>query len=206
MASKKSKLHSNKVLLVILLYALIVIGLLTYVAKFRPHNNIRIHGTYINNPKEISEFHLIDEKGKSLTKKRFKSHWTILFFGFTNCTMVCPTTLTELSKMYNQLEKDLPENKVPQIVFISVDPARDNLARLKQFIHAFNPHFIAARARADLILALEKELHLTISSENLLNHSMEIILLNPEVRAQAYFSYPHEASQLVKDYKLIVKI
>lgn len=189
---------------IILFYLILIATLIIYFGLFHSHTDVKIHGTYMQTPMDIEAFHLINQDGKPLTHETLKGRWAMVFFGFTHCPMICPTTLVVLNEMHKKLEQELPKNLLPQIVFISVDPDRDTVERLNQFVHLFNPHFIGARADTKEILALEKQLHLIVSSDNTVNHSMEIVLLNPEVQVQAYFAYPHQATQLVAEYKAII--
>lgn len=129
----------------------------------------------------------------------------MIFFGFTNCEMVCPTTMVELSKMYKKLQQDLPENLLPLVVFISVDPNRDTVEKLNSFVNSFNSHFIGIRADITETIALAKQFHITVSKNSPVNHNMEVLLLNPSTSIQAYFSYPHQSEQLAADYKLILE-
>ena len=128
----------------------------------------------------------------------------MVFFGFTQCPKACPLALGELAKMRHLLQKNAPIHALPQVLFISVDPKEDSLPKLKQFIQHFDPHFIAATATPEKIAQLEKQLHLPGSKENPVNHSLDIILVDPEMKVQAYFSYPHHAEQLAEDYGRIL--
>jgi protein SCO1 len=207
------KQQRKKIVIFILLDAILIIALIIYFGFIHPHTSIKISGIFIETPKDISEFYFIDNHSKPFTKDRFKGHWTILFFGFTNCAMICPTTMEVLNKMYQILEKDLPNNQLPQVVFITVDPDRDSIAELNRFVTSFNTHFIGARAEIGETIALEKQLHIITSKRQEKNrevnaysidHSMEVLLLNPAGRVQAYFPYPHQPEQMAKDYKLIL--
>lgn len=182
---------------------MLIIALVLIYSNFNHPSDIQIKGTFLKPAFDIADFHLMDQTEKALTKEQFQGRWTFVFFGFTNCPMICPTTMTVLNKMYSQLEKDLPKNQLPQVVMISVDPKRDTTKQLNEFVHRYNPQFIGARADKEEIASLEKQLHLPVA-DNLMNHSQAIILFNPKAQVQAYFSSPQEAVQLVKDYKLIV--
>jgi protein SCO1/2 len=172
-----------------------------------------IDGIMVPQPTEMADFKLINTAGKSFTRNDLKGKWTFLFFGFTNCATVCPTTLSSLNKMYAQLEKELPKDQLPQIVLVSVDPERDTLDRMNEYLHSFNPHFIGARAELPVIEVFEKQLHVIAvkmqadgqgPNHYSVNHTAEILLINPQAQVQAYLSYPHNAEQMVKDYKFIL--
>lgn len=171
---------------------------------------IKINGTFLPSAKTIEDFQLTDNKGNPFTKKNLKGKWTMLFFGFTNCGYVCPTTLTELNEMIKILQKEGTAYPLPQIVLVSVDPERDSISRINDYINAFNPTFIGVRAPLDVTEDLEKKLHIAaikMEANNkekdhyTVNHSAEILLINPDATIQAYLSFPHKADQLAKDYK-----
>lgn len=201
---KKISDYSFKWVSVIIFDITVILALVLYFAFQWSLQGIKIKGTYMTTPIALREFHLIDSRGRPISKEDFKGHWTMVFFGFTSCPVICPTTLAILNKMYQVLQNELPQHKLPQVVLISVDPEQDTIEKLNSFVHAFNPHFMGVRGPLEEILALEKQMHLPVSKSNPLSHSMEILLLNPDAHIQAYFSYPQQALQLAADYKLLI--
>jgi protein SCO1 len=197
----------------------IVLGLFVYFIVIRPQqtyyyaHHVKINGIYLLKPIRISDFELIDHHGIRFSKDNLKNHWSLLFFGFSHCDSICPNTLIVLNDMYLLLKNNMPENKLPQVVFISVDPERDTITQLNKFMRAYNSHFIAARTTPEKTDALEKELH--VISEKIkidgnknqysINHSGDILLINPKAEIQAYFSYPQQANKLANDYDAILK-
>lgn len=211
--SQKNKKVISIILVVIALVASIEIYF-GFLQKHEVANNVKIDGVFLAQTKGIENFNLTSSDGKPFTKDNLNGHWTMMFFGFTNCGMVCPTTMAALGEMYKQLEKDLPANQLPQVVMISVDPDRDSQQRMKEYVTSFNPKFIGARADIAETVALEKQLHIAAAkmqvdgqgkNQYTINHSAEVLLFNPKGQLQAYLAYPHQAPQMVKDYKLIIK-
>ena len=82
-------------------------------------------------------FQLTDQNGKAVTDKSLKGKPTLIFFGYTHCPDVCPTSLFEISEVLRALGKDA--DKV-NAVFISVDPERDTPATMKDYLSSFDPH------------------------------------------------------------------
>lgn len=196
-----------------------MIGLIAYFIIVRPQqkyyeaHHVNINGIYLLKPITINNFELIDNHNHSFTKDNLKNHWTLLFFGFTHCSLICPVTLSALNQMYELLQKTIPNQYLPQVVFISVDPERDTIERLNQYITSFNTHFIGASTTMEKTVALEKELHITATvvqsndsngTQYTINHSTAILLINPSAKIQAYFSYPPEPKQMAKDYYAII--
>jgi protein SCO1/2 len=213
--TKKSHLKTTLSLLIIVIT---ITAIALYVSVFQhlkaaPPKDLKIAGLYLLNSQPINEFKLTDNKGLPFDQTHLKGHWSFVFFGFTNCGMVCPTTMAELNKLYLGLEKELPVNQLPQVLFVSVDPDRDTVKRLNDYVLAFNPHFIGLRGDDSQIEALKKQLHIVSAKMQAdgegkdrytIDHSAEIIVFNPDAKVQAFMSYPHTAEQMRKDYKLII--
>ena len=162
-------------------------------------------------PKTISPFTLTDDTSKPLTNENLKGHWTYLFFGFTHCGDVCPLTLTELNKMDQQLQKDLPADKLPQVVFISVDPERDTTDVLHQYVKNFNPRFTGASGSAENLNIFSKDIGMYYAktpgkepNTYGMNHSSQIYLFNPDGNWAGVLTYPYKAEDLVKNYKALI--
>ncbi len=190
---------SCTVLVGLIIFTLFIIPLKkNYDAK-----HIDIQGLYLINPLPVENFELVDQYNKPFTKENLKNHWSLLFFGFTHCDMVCPVTLNSLAIFYKNIEKKLPEKEIPKIVFITIDPDKDTPERLKKYLAQFNPHFIGARTSLEKTQIIKNQFHIyseKVQSNNQYNHSTEVLLINPQSEIQAYFSFPPHPEQLEKDY------
>jgi len=82
-------------------------------------------------------FHLVDQNGKPFSDQDMKGKPYLVFFGYTHCPDICPTTLFEMSQLFKQLGPDA--NQVGAL-FITVDPERDTVAVLKEYLASFDPH------------------------------------------------------------------
>ncbi|OGO93336.1 MAG: hypothetical protein A3F41_01380 [Coxiella sp. RIFCSPHIGHO2_12_FULL_44_14] len=171
---------------------------------------IPIDGTVLPKPRRIGAFHMSDNRGRSFDNAQLQGHWTLLFFGFTHCGYVCPTSLAELSKMYSRLASQLPHELMPEVILVSVDPERDSVKRLNEYVKAFNPHFRALRGTLAQTKILAQQLSVVFDKVPMANsnysvtHSAEVLLINPEGNLQAFLSYPHHAEQLAHDYLTVV--
>jgi len=212
-ATKKN----SRMTTIIIIDVLILAAIIFYFGAFHHHHDasqpVKIEGIYLDKPQVINDFQLTTHQGKLFNKESLKGHWTMMFFGFTNCPMVCPTTMASLNKMYQLLQPTLSVDKMPQIVFVSVDPDRDTQERISDYMNSFNANFIGVRAEMPETIALEKQFHIAAAKmqtddqgENhyTINHSSEILLINPEAKIQAYLSFPHKPEQMVKDYQSIL--
>jgi protein SCO1/2 len=99
-------------------------------------------------------FNLTDQNGKPVTDKDLKGHPTLVFFGFTHCPEVCPTTLFDISEVLNKLGPDAAKVNA---VFITVDPERDTPAALKDYLSSFNPRLIGIGGDAQELATVAKE-------------------------------------------------
>jgi protein SCO1/2 len=207
----------KKGLILLLIMMIVVFFFYFYIlkpGKVLIAHTIQIDGQYLQKSSPINDFDLMDSRGKFFTRENLKGQWTMMVFGFTNCAYVCPTTLAELNLMYSQLQKTLPNNQLPQVILVTVDPERDTVHTMKKYVTSFNPHFIGVTGELDEIQKFEKQLH--IKAEKMveegqpkdqykMKHSAEILVFNPQGEVQAYLAYPHKAAQMVKDYHLILQ-
>lgn len=218
MTSTLNTKKNNRTLL-LLICAVILVAIVTFVlhAKHQKNTkieevaaNLKIDGTVLPTPRVIHDFHMTDNHGQSFSNTNLKHHWTMMFFGFTNCGYVCPTTLAALEKMMVTLKTDLPEPLRPMIVMVSVDPERDTVARINDYVKSFDPQFMGIRGTLAETNALANQMSVVFSKvtmpngQYMMNHSAEIMLLDPNGNLRAFFSYPHEAMQMRHDYKAIV--
>ena len=95
------------------------------------------------NTQFASDFSLPDTSGKIRTMADYKGKVVVLFFGYTHCPDVCPTTMAELSQALQQLGPE--DAKRVQVLFVTVDPERDTPTLLAQYVPAFNPTFVGLR-------------------------------------------------------------
>ncbi len=88
------------------------------------------------------DFSLVDPDGKVRTLADFKGKVVVMFFGYTQCPDICPTTLTEMQQVMTLLG---PQSDKVQVLFVTIDPERDTAEILKQYVPAFDPHFLGLR-------------------------------------------------------------
>lgn len=130
-------------------------------------------------------FTLTGQDGKPITDQDFKGKPLLVFFGYTHCPDVCPTTLYELSQVTHALDKDADRINV---LFITVDPARDTAPVMKEYLSNFDPHFNGATGTQLQIDAVEREYHVyakKIPEKNgdySMDHSAVVYLMNKQGR------------------------
>jgi protein SCO1/2 len=167
-------------------------------------------GTWLEPRREVGSFTLTDQNGHAFTRSELAGAPTLVFFGFTHCPDVCPTTLYKLAQL--QKSQVLPQLRV---VFVSVDPERDQPAALKQYLSAFattSPAGVpqpligltgSSRAIAGIAA------HLGVAYERVplpggdytMDHSAVLFLLDDAGRLCAVFTLPFDVSALAADLR-----
>jgi protein SCO1/2 len=99
-------------------------------------------------------FQLTDQTGQTVTEKAMQGHPTLIFFGFTHCPDVCPTTLFEISEVLRVMGKDADRVNA---YYISVDPERDTSAAMKDYLSSFDPHLRGLTGNADAVAKVLSE-------------------------------------------------
>lgn len=170
------------------------------------------NGTVFPIPRDITPFNLVNAQQQSFTNSNLTGHWSVLFFGFTQCPQLCPTTLAILNDTYQQLEKK-KNVQLPQIVFISVDPERDTPPVIQKYLSSFNKNFVGATGSQEEIKKLTAALnvlYMKVQKPNTddpmsyqIDHSGTLLLVNPEGKLLALFSSPHTAEILANNIAAI---
>jgi protein SCO1/2 len=167
-------------------------------------------GTLLAPAKALADFSLIDNHGRSFGEQNLRGHWSLLFFGYTNCPDYCPTTLMTLAALEKQLRaaKTAP---APQVIFVSVDAKRDTPARLDRFVPNFDPEFIGLTAPSQpAIEALAKKWGVAVKIEYAANgnyivdHSAVMFVIDPAGHLAAVLTGPFTVDALRSDYQRIV--
>lgn len=165
--------------------------------------------TLIAPARPLPPFAFVDQDGKPFGPEQLRGHWSILFFGFTFCPDVCPTTLALLAQVEKQLT-DLPQAQRPRIVLVSVDPKRDTPERLAQYVKSFSPSFtgITGEAAAIQEFALKMGVPVAISplpdGNYTVDHSAAIFVIDPSGALTALSSTPHQVPVIAEDFRSIV--
>jgi protein SCO1 len=159
-------------------------------------------GTWFPSPRPVGALSLTAHTGAAFTARELKGHPTLVFFGFTHCADVCPTTLARLAEIKKTAA--LPDLRV---LFVSVDPGRDTPAVLAPYVHAFDPDFIGATGDAREIKRLAQKFGVAVARVDLpggdymMDHSAAVFLLNRDAQIVAVFTPPFEVSPFAKDLR-----
>jgi protein SCO1/2 len=147
----------NKLLYVIVALVALAAGVfLFYSFNLAPQPQPE-HSLYYKQPRTIKPFSLIDHQGEAFTKEQFNGKWSWVFFGYTSCPDVCPTTLQEFNFIYDEL---MQVSANSQVLMVSVDPQRDTQNKLAQYIKYFNNAFIALRGDHSVLFPFARNMGL----------------------------------------------
>jgi len=168
-----------------------------------------LEGFIIDSPATpLPDFTLIDHHNKPFTNDNLKGKWSLVFFGYTNCPDVCPTSMTVM----NQVAQLAETPKDTQYVFITVDPKRDTPEQMKSFTTYFNEAFIGVSGEKEEIDKFKEPLGViynfegdTNSDEYIVTHFAAIYMIDPSGKERAYVLPPHSKEQVAKAYQIIRK-
>lgn len=202
----------RKTVLILLLIVATSIGLVVYKttkprlltsAELREQNAI-----VFDTPRRFSDFELLDQQGKTFTRIQLQGKWSLIFFGFTQCPDICPMTLLDLQRLLPELPKDIAANT--QVILVSLDPARDTPELLKDYLAAFNKDFIGVTGDFLSIRRFANEVNVafakvTQDDDYTIDHSGNIVLINPMGDYHGFFKPPFATDQLQLTYAAIYR-
>ena len=158
---------------------------------------------FIDPPRQLSGFNLIDDQGNDFSSEGFKDKWNILFFGFTFCPDICPITMKQLQEVKSQLEGKT--SKELRVFLVSVDPDRDTPENLRIYLDNFNKEFIGLTGGIDQIYKFSTQVNApffpVVNSQEdnyTVDHSGSLVLINPEAKYSGFFRAPHSTDKLSK--------
>ncbi len=178
------------------LIAVVMAGILIVAASFlfvyALHENPKgaagtLLGASIGGP-----FHLIDQDGRAFSDADLRGKWHLVFFGYTHCPDVCPTTLNEIALALDKLGKHARDDV--GVVFVSVDPERDTPAVLKSYVQSFDAPITALSGSAAAVAEAAKVYHVYYAKHPRpdggydMDHSAVVYVMDPRGRFTATFT------------------
>ena len=174
-------------------------------------------------PFALTAFELTDQDNNAFTNEDFLGQWSLVFFGFTSCPDVCPITMSELAQTYRTLQAQ-PDQVLPQVVFVSVDPKRDSIDGVREYVQRFDSEFIGligsevetANIAAQFFVAFSKvdedmagmghkmpAMRDMQAGEYMMNHNIHVSLVNPQGELTAVVRPPIRREGLARLYPLL---
>lgn len=195
--------NSKIIVFVVFVCAALMTSLFVYHAAQKPVKAVLSPdvGTLFPAPRDIKSFELMTGNNQPFTEKDFYRHWTLLFFGFTHCSNVCPTTLDLMNRAYSALHDKYPDLRV---VLVSVDPERDTPESLMKYTRSYNPEFIGVTGKIQEIRKLQSQLGIyaardpgTNGDNYQIQHTSSILLINPQGKWAGLFKFGLKPDELV---------
>jgi len=153
------------------------------------------------------ELALTDHNGKPRTLADFRGKVVAIFFGFTHCPDVCPTSLADLAMVAKELGKDADRM---QVLFVTVDPERDTREVLQRYVPSFNPTFLGLYGDADSTARAAKEFKIFFQKQPLpgggysVDHSAGTYILDQQGRLRLFAQYGRPAPELLHDIRILL--
>ena len=141
-----------------------------------------VTGKILARPMEIDQFELIDQNNDAFNNKSLQGGWTVVFFGYTNCPDVCPTTIYKLAEIKNGIKEKLPSTDF-NTVLVTLDPDRDSTERLHEYIGYFD----------------ETMLGVTGTYENIQSFTSSLSVFYQRINKEEGYDFNHTASIFVFD-------
>lgn len=178
---------------------------------------VRIYQT----PLAPAPFTLVDHQRQAFGPSSLEGKWSIVFFGYTSCADICPTTLASLNAVHKRLPHRQDGNET-QIVFVSIDPHRDTLPRLKEHVSFFNPAFLGVTGELKELVRFSASLGALFDyrergtkkpiknideypqeTDYLVGHVSDLFVFNPDGKLCGIIFPPHDPEHIMKAYKTL---
>lgn len=158
-------------------------------------------------PRRISDFSLLDQNGDRVNLELLKDKWSLIFFGYTYCPDICPLTMATLNQ-FSELSADEGAADAPQVIMVSVDPERDTLEKLRDYVGYFNDDYLGLTGEYIDIFNFASQLNIAFAyvpggEDYLVTHSGEIALINPNGHFHGFFKVPHDPVKMAENFEIV---
>ncbi len=196
----------NRILYGILAISTLIILAVLAVSWLRPPE---LHGTLLQSSELPADVTLINGQGETVHLRDLQGKWTLLYFGYTFCPDVCPTTLADLKTMKTALGSKADD---AQVVFVTLDPERDTPERLDAYLNAFDPSFIGLSGSEAEIDAAATEFGVFYqkhvvegASGYLIDHTGTVSLIDPKGYVRMVIPYGVAGADIAADLKWFMR-
>lgn len=158
-------------------------------------------------PRPAPDFSLAGSDGREVRLTEHRGKIVLLTFGFTYCAAVCPTTLATLAQARSALGE---QGEEVQVIFVTVDPERDDPAHMRQYLEAFDRSFIGATGDPTILAEVRQDYGVTAEREGTepnyaMIHTSSIFLIDRAGRLRAMMPFGHDAGDFVHDVRLLLR-
>lgn len=176
-------------------------------APLEPFIEIGRNAYVLAAPEPIAPFRLVRHDGAPFDLGALKGRWSFVFFGFTHCPDLCPTTLADFAQVHRALGEQAGGTRDVQFVMVSVDPERDTPQAMRAYVPSFNPEFVGVTGEAAQIAAFSKPLGVVYAKapgstpgSYAMDHSSSVLLLDPQARFHGVFAAPHDPRSMAQAF------
>ncbi len=183
----------SKTVLLLVTFIMMVIGAFTFkVLKTSAEPDIQ--AMIYPKPKQLPEFTMTAHTNTEFSQDQLLGKWSIVFFGFTFCPDICPTTMASLGEVANNIPADVAQKT--QFVFVSVDPERDTVEQLAGYVPFFNEEFIGVVGTPEQLEIFSKSLgavylKVPFGDSYQMQHTGRIFIINPQGQRFGIFAEDH---------------
>lgn len=172
-----------------------------------------IQGMIMSPARRLSMPDLVKHDGSKFELSDIKDGWNLWFFGYTHCPDICPATMGMTASAKRQAEKN--GDDFPGVIFVSVDPARDSVKHVADYVTYFDKDFVGVTGSDEMIKALSLQMSVVYmkmqaeadsESGYLVDHSSALLVTNPEGHLVASLNPPHVPATILKDLDTLYKM
>ena len=206
---KRSKRGVKLTIVAVLAFMLVIVaGFIHRIGQPRlmSDSELQANGLYLMDPpREIGDFELVDHHGEPFTPASLEDDWTLLFFGFTHCPDICPTTMAFLDDFVTSLAGTEAEDT--DVVMVSVDPARDGVEELAAYVPYFNEDFTGVTGEFLDLFRFATALNTPFrkvpgqGEDYQVDHSANVVLINPRGHYHGFFKAPLDLAKMKVTYR-----
>lgn len=167
------------------------------------------HTTLLPEPRTLPGFTLVDGHNQPWTNAALEGNWDVLFFGFTHCPDICPASLGKLGAALELLEER--GQPLPDAVFVTVDPARDDPERVREYASWFHPQMQGVTGALEAIDTLAAASAIGVvrhppdaGGDYQVDHTASLVLVNPDGNIAGYISPPLDHAQIAHDIEILM--
>lgn len=196
------------VLAIVVIAAIFIAGFAWRIAQPQPMSaaELRVNNAFVfDTPRSLPASSLRDINGEKFSMDDLAGEWRLIFFGFTYCPDICPTTMALLNRFYDQLPDALRDSTT--VMLTTVDPARDTPDKMKTYVQFFNADFEGLTGDFLELMRFATALNMPFrkvpggGDNYLVDHSGNIAILNDRGHYVGFFKTPHDIDKMLKVYQ-----
>lgn len=192
-------------------FIVIVIGMFVYTTVRTPQlsdEELREQGVFLlPTPRDLAPFELQAHTGEVFTNESLQGQWSFIFFGFTHCPDICPTSMAVLGQVDRQLQEAAAPGDPFAGILVSVDPDRDTLDKLGTYTTAFSPRFLGVTGSRESLVELTQQVNVAFAKipdgegGYTVDHTGHLVVINPRGHFHGFIKLPHKADTIRLAYQ-----